>query len=180
MDIGIGKFVALLLRHKPEIIGLTLDPQGWADVDQLIDKINQKSPHSVTLTQVEELVRNDDKARFTFSSDGKKIRANQGHSIGVDVELKEMVPPDVLYHGTAEKYMKDIQEGGLLPKTRLYVHLSSNLETATTVGKRHGELVIYRVDCKGMKKGGYHFFLSENGVWLTKCVPVEYLQKLDK
>ena len=169
--ISTGKFIALILRHNPSVIGITLDEHGWADADELISKLG------VTREFLEEIVRLDNKQRYTFNEDGTKIRANQGHSVDVDVELERAVPPSVLYHGTGEKFVSSIDETGLLPKSRLYVHLSSDYSTAVSVGSRHGRPVVYTVDTERMVKDGFVFFLSKNGVWLTKRVPVEYLKK---
>ena len=165
----------MILRHKPEEIGITLDEHGWADVQALIDGVNQT--HPLTMELLEEIVRTDEKQRYSFNEDHTLIRANQGHSIPVDVELKETAPPAILYHGTREKYTASIDQIGLIPKSRLYVHLSADRETAVTVGKRHGKPVVYTVDAASMHADGYPFFLSVNGVWLTKEVPVEYLIK---
>ncbi len=166
-----GRFLALILRHNPSVAGITLDAHGWADADELISKLG------ITRSFLEEIVRLDNKQRYTFSDDGTKIRANQGHSVDVDVELEEALPPDVLYHGTGEKFVASIDETGLVPKSRLYVHLSSDYSTAASVGARHGRPVVYTVDTRRMSKDGFSFFLSKNGVWLTKSVPVEYLKK---
>ena len=127
---------------------------------------------------MEEIVRTDEKQRYSFNDDHTLIRANQGHSIRVDVELEEKTPPAVLYHRTGEKYMASIDATGLIPKSRLYVHLSSDVETAKKVGSRHGKPVIYTIDCATMAADGYKFYLSANNVWLTKEVPVKYLNKL--
>lgn len=120
----------------------------------------------------------DDKQRYSFNEDKTLIRANQGHWIPVDVELEEILPPNILYHGTGEKYVSSIDSEGLISKSRLYVHLSDNMETARKVGKRHGKPVIYQVNSKGMAEAGYQFYGSVNGVWLTKEVPAEYLEKV--
>ena len=172
-----SKFISLILRHKPETIDITLDEHGWADVRELIDGVNKAGGHSLDVETLEEIVRTDEKQRYSFSEDHTLIRANQGHSIPVDVELEEKTPPDILWHGTGEKYVPSIDRQGLLPKSRLYVHLSSDAETAKAVGSRHGRPVIYTVDCRKMAEDGYRFFLSANGVWLTKAVPPEYLGK---
>ena len=173
-----SKFIALILRHKPETIGITLDEHGWANVQELIDGINATGKHQLNMELLEEIVRLDEKQRYSFNEDRSLIRANQGHSIPVDVELKETLPPKVLYHGTGEKYVPSIDEQGLIPKSRLYVHMSADKETAKTVGSRHGKPVIYEIDCKSMSDDGYRFYLSENHVWLTKAVPAKYLKKL--
>lgn len=174
-DKEISKFISLILRHKPDAIGITLDEHGWANVDELIAGICRTTPFDQTL--LEKIVAEDEKKRYSFNEDKTLIRANQGHSIPVDVELKKMTPPDVLYHGTGEKYISSIDKEGLIPKSRLYVHLSADIETATKVGSRHGKPVVYTVDSKRMQEDGYEFYLSVNGVWLTKQVPVCYLKR---
>ena len=173
-----SKFISLILRHQPEVIGITLDEHGWADVQELIDGINRSEGHTLDVELLEEIVRTDEKQRYSFNEDHTLIRANQGHSIPVDVELEEKTPPDILWHGTGEKYVSSINAHGLIPKSRLYVHLSSDMETARKVGSRHGKPIIYEIDCREMAEDGYHFFLSANHVWLTKEVPVRYLKKL--
>ena len=172
-----GKFISLILRHKPEAVGITLDKHGWADVHALIDGINATGRHHLTQETLEEIVRTDEKQRYAFNEDHTRIRANQGHSISVDVELEQRTPPSVLYHGTGEKYVDAIDQQGLIPKGRLYVHLSADVETAKKVGSRHGKSVIYQVDCQKMAMDGYIFYLSANHVWLTKRVPARYLSK---
>ena len=137
-----SKSISLILRHKPEMIGITLDEHGWADVRKLIDGINQSEGHTLDMDILEEIVRTDEKQRYSFNEDHTLIRANQGHSISVDVELEEKTPPDILWHGTGEKYIASIDAQGLIPKSRLYVHLSSDKETAKKVGSRHGRPVI--------------------------------------
>lgn len=171
-----SKYISLILRHKPEVIGITLDEHGWADVKELIEGINRTRPMNMAL--LEEIVRTDEKQRYSFNEDRTLIRANQGHSVPVDVELPVMAPPEFLWHGTGEKYTSSIEEIGLIPKSRLYVHLSKDIETAKTVGQRHGRPVIYRVLSGKMDQDGYVFYRSVNGVWLTKEVPVAYLEKI--
>ncbi len=166
-------FISLILRHKPEVIGITLDEHGWADVRELIEGVNRT--HPLTMARLEEIVRTDEKQRYSFNGDHTRIRANQGHSVPVDVEPERKVPPLILYHGTGKKYVSSILREGLIPKSRLYVHLSSDAETALNVGKRHGESVVFAVDARRMEDDGYCFFLSVNGVWLTREVPVRYL-----
>ena len=170
-----SRFMSLILRHKPESIGISLDAHGWADVEELIKGISKKYPFDRNI--LEEIVRTDDKQRYTFNEDKTLIRANQGHSIPVDVELEIVTPPEYLWHGTGEKYTDSIELSGLIPKSRLYVHLSSDEEIAINVGKRHGNPVVYRVRSGEMMKKGYVFYLSKNNIWLTKNVPVEYLEK---
>ena len=171
-----SKFLSLILRHKPEVIGISLDEHGWADVDELIKGVSRT--HRLNRELLEKIVAEDEKQRYSFNEDKTLIRANQGHSIPVDVELEEVVPPEVLYHGTGEKYVSSIDATGLTPKSRLYVHLSGDRDTALKVGQRHGKPVVYVIDSAGMHADGYRFFRSVNGVWLTKEVPVRYLRKL--
>lgn len=171
----LSKFIALILRHKPETIGISLDKNGWASVRELIDGMNQ-SGYSVDMETLEEIVCTDEKGRYSFNDDKTKIRANQGHSVNVDVELKEAVPPKTLYHGTAERFCESIRAEGLKPMSRLYVHLSKDFETAVKVGKRHGKPFVFVVKTGEMYKRGYKFWISENGVWLTKAVPPEFLE----
>ena len=173
-----SKFISLILRHKPETIGISLDEHGWADVQEMIQGINAAGNHHLDSELLEEIVRTDEKQRYSFNEDHTLIRANQGHSIPVDVELEKKTPPALLYHGTGEKYTASIDEQGLIPKSRLYVHLSSEPEIARKVGSRHGKPVIYAVDCATMAEDGFSFYLSVNNVWLTKEVPARYLTKL--
>lgn len=173
----LSRFLSLILRHKPEIIGIELDEHGWAEVAALIEGVNKK--HTINMDILEKIVRTDDKQRYSFNEDRTLIRANQGHSILVDVELPITKPPKELWHGTAEKYVVSIEKNGLISKSRLYVHLSVDIETAVKVGGRHGKPIVYKIDAEQMDKDGYTFYLSVNGVWLTKTVPVQYLQKSD-
>ena len=174
---NISKYLSLILRHKPEVIGISLDEHGWANVEELIAGIAKN--HDFNMDLLEEIVRSDEKQRYSFNEDKTLIRANQGHSVPVDVELEEQVPPDILWHGTGEKYVSAIDTEGLIPKSRLYVHLSKDEGTATKVGSRHGKPVVYHVLAKKMYDDGYKFFTSVNGVWLTKTVPVKYLRKVE-
>lgn len=167
--------MSLILRHKPETIGISLDEHGWADVGELIAGIAKSREFNMDI--LEEIVRTDGKQRYSFNEDKTLIRANQGHSIPVDVELDEAEPPAELWHGTGEKYVASIDVQGLIPKSRLYVHLSKDRDTAVKVGQRHGKPVLYIVKAGEMHRDGYQFFLSKNGVWLTKKVPAEYLVK---
>ena len=174
---NISKYLSLILRHKPEVIGISLDEHGWANVEELIAGISKDYDFNMEL--LEEIVRSDEKQRYSFNEDKTLIRANQGHSVPVDVELVEQIPPDILWHGTGEKYVSAIDTEGLIPKSRLYVHLSKDEDTATKVGTRHGKPVVYHVLAKKMYDDGYKFFISVNGVWLTKTVPVKYLRKVE-
>ena len=174
---NLSKFISLILRHKPESIGITLDEHGWADVGELIAGINNTPGNEIDMETLEEIVRTDEKQRYSFNDDHTLIRSNQGHSIPVYVELEEKIPPDVLWHGTGEKFVPFIDVQGLIPKSRLYIHLSKDTETARKVGSRHGRPVIFEIDCRRMVKDGYRFFISANQVWLTKEVPARYLKK---
>ncbi len=175
-DRNISKFISLILRHKPETIGIELDEHGWADVAELLEGVSRT--HPINMEDLERIVAEDDKQRYSFNDDKTLIRANQGHSIPVDVELKTVVPPEILYHGTGEKYVSSINKTGLIPKSRLYVHLSGDMETAKKVGQRHGNPVIYIVKSAKMQDDGFAFYRSVNSVWLTKAVPVEYLENM--
>ena len=168
-----SKLIALVLRHKPETVGITLDEHGWADTEALIAGVSRITP--LTMETLEEIVRTDNKQRYAFNEDHTRIRANQGHSVPVDVELKQAEPPAELYHGTGERFVPSILREGLLPQSRLYVHLSPDIPTAVNVGRRHGKPRIFTVAAGRMAEDGYPFFLSANGVWLTKRVPAEYL-----
>lgn len=170
-----SKFLALILRHKPEVIGITLDRHGWAKVEELVAGIARQQLFDRAM--LEEIVRTDSKQRYSFNEDHTLIRANQGHSLPVDVELAEKTPPEVLWHGTGEKYTASIEAQGLIPKSRLYVHLSGDYATAVKVGARHGKPVVYRVAAGEMQKAGFRFYQSVNGVWLTKGVPAQYLKR---
>ncbi len=170
-----SKYLSLILRHHPEAAGIALDEHGWADVEELIAGIRRTQPFDREM--LEEIVRTDRKQRYAFSEDRTRIRANQGHSIPVDVELPVTEPPEILWHGTGQKYTESIDREGLLPKGRLYVHLSGDYETAVTVGSRHGKPVVYRVESRRMTEDGWVFRRAVNGVWLTEHVPAKYLKK---
>lgn len=175
-DKNTSKYISLILRHKPETIGITLDEHGWADVSELIAGV--RKTHLLDMEGLERIVAEDEKQRYSFNEDKTLIRANQGHSIPVDVELEQVEPPEILYHGTATKYEEAIDQEGLIPKSRLYVHLSGDEETARKIGIRHGKPVIYRIKSGEMHRGGYVFYRSVNEVWLIKAVPVKYLEKM--
>lgn len=174
---GLSRFIALILSHKPEAVGITLDEHGWASVSELLSGINACG-NEIDMQMLEEIVAEDEKQRYSFNADKTKIRANQGHSVNVDVELKKAEPPEILFHGTGEKFVSSIKSEGLKPKSRLYVHLSKDRETAVKVGSRHGKPVVFEVNSGEMSRNGFEFFLSENGVWLTKIVPAEYLREI--
>lgn len=172
-----SKFLSLILRHDPGQIGLQLDESGWADVDELLRLINQARPGiSFTREILEKVVSTNDKQRFQFNDDKSRIRASQGHSVTIDLDLPPAVPPELLYHGTATRFLDSICRTGLHSGSRQHVHLSLNVETATKVGQRHGKPVILQVRAGDMHAAGHLFYLSANGVWLTEKVPVEFLQ----
>jgi putative RNA 2'-phosphotransferase len=166
--------MSLVLRHKPEHLGLELDENGWVDVDMLLAAMNSQQLN-VDRQLLEQVVTGNDKQRFAFSEDRLRIRANQGHSIDVDVELEERDPPEVLLHGTVDKFLDAIRQSGLKKMNRQHVHLSADLNTASKVGSRRGKPVILEIDSAAMKQAGYVFYLSANGVWLTDHVPIEYI-----
>ena len=171
-----SKFLALILRHKPQVVGITLDKNGWANIDDLLIAMN-KQEHLIDKQLLDRIVATDDKKRYEYDSTGTKIRASQGHSLkDVDLQLEPKTPPDKLYHGTATRFLAAIMTGGLLPQNRQYVHFSSDVNTAIKVGQRHGEPVILIIDTKKMYEDGYMFYLSNNGIWLTKKVPREYIR----
>lgn len=171
---AISKFLSLILRHQPETIGLDLDTQGWANVDELIEKAHQHGKQ-LSRDRIVDVVTNNDKQRFSLSEDGLKIRANQGHSLTVDLALIAKQPPDVLYHGTATRFLDAILAEGLKPLARQHVHLSHDKEMAIKVGQRHGKPVVLEVAALMMQQDGYTFYLSDNQVWLTAHVPADYL-----
>lgn len=175
-DMRISKFMSLILRHKPEEIELKLDEYGYIKTSDLMNGLNRKG-YKVTILDIERIVDEDNKQRYSFNHDKSKIKANQGHSIKVNLELQSKEPPKVLYHGTATRFSECICKEGIKKQSRQYVHLSADVETAEKVGKRHGELVVFKIDSAQMYKDGYKFFLSENKVWLTDYVPIKYLRK---
>lgn len=170
----ISKYLSYILRHHPQSIHLKLDAQGWADISMLLK--NSSSDIKLNRKKLEYIVRTNDKKRFQISEDGLKIRAVQGHSTPqVDISFKTKIPPDVLYHGTAERFVSSILNQGLLKQNRQYVHLSEHYDTACTVGKRYGKPHIFKVDAKLMHQEGFEFLQAENGVWLIKHVPPIFL-----
>jgi putative RNA 2'-phosphotransferase len=164
--VKISKFLSLILRHKPEEVGLTLDDNGWVNVTDLI-KACADAGKSFTLSELQEVVETNDKKRFVFDVTGEKIRASQGHSVEVDLEFGKKTPPGILYHGTAERNVGEIMAGGLKKMKRHHVHLSAETETARTVGKRYGQPVIFKIDTFAMMNEGFEFYVSANGVWLV-------------
>jgi putative RNA 2'-phosphotransferase len=171
--VSASKFLSLILRHQPEVIGLTLDDAGWADIDTLI-RLSQ--PHKpLTRALIEQVVEENSKQRFAISEDGRRIRANQGHSIEVDLGFLPVTPPTLLYHGTATRFVDAIRSEGLAKRSRQHVHLSADADTATAVGARHGKPVVLIVRAGEMAAAGHAFFHSENGVWLTDAVPAGFI-----
>lgn len=172
--VKLSKKLSLYLRHAPEKIGLELDEGGWVDVDVLRAGM-ATAGRPVTEAELRDLVLWSDKQRFALSEDGRRIRANQGHSVEVDLGLATSVPPDVLFHGTVDRFLAAIRAEGLQPGSRHDVHLSATREAAEEVGRRRGEPVALVVDAAGMVAAGHAFRVSENGVWLTPAVPPEFL-----
>jgi putative RNA 2'-phosphotransferase len=175
-DVKVSKYMSYLLRHHPEKGPIELDEHGWCDVEELIRALQKRWP--MDRERLDRIVREDEKQRYSYSEDHTKIRANQGHSIPVDVELTEAVPPAVLYHGTGEKSVPSIRKEGLKPMSRLYVHLSLTAQQARKVGSRHGHPVVFAIDAGQMAIDGYAFYLSANHIWLTKEVPAKYLHQI--
>lgn len=171
----ISKFISLVLRHRPELIGIDLDPQGWAKTQELIEKSKSKDVQ-FTMEDLNEIVITNDKKRFSFNEDRTKIRANQGHSLKyVDLEMKPIESPAILYHGTVVKFIDSIRKQGLIKRSRQHVHLSLDIETANKVGSRRGVPVILEIEAQKMYSAGYQFYRSENGVWLTDHIPSEFI-----
>lgn len=174
-DISLGRFISLILRHRPEVIGIALDNEGWADTEQLLEGI-KATGRKIDMNTLERIVRENNKQRYSFNADKTKIRANQGHSIPVDVKMKQLAPPDRLYHGTSEDTLPLIRQSGIIKKMkRLYVHLSKDIETAVTVGSRHGKPVVLVIDTAAMAADGFAFMLSDNGVWQSEDIPFKYV-----
>ena len=175
--VKISKYLSKHLRHQPERIGIQLTPGGWVAVSELLAAC-EKYSFPISREQLNQVVATNDKKRFSFDSTGTLIRANQGHSIEVDLQLESVVPPDVLYHGTGHKAVESILQTGLCKMSRHHVHLSADIAIATSVGARHGKPVVFAVNTAAMYQAGYTFFCSDNGVWLVDSVPPEYLQKI--
>lgn len=177
-DIKLGRFLSLVLRHKPSAAGIALDAHGWADIDELLSGV-QRTGRQIDMDTLERIVRENNKQRYSFNESHTKIRANQGHSIPVDIELREEKPPRRLYHGTAERFLQSILRNGIQKMNRQYVHLSADFQTAMEVGRRHGAPVVIVIDAEAMAQDGMIFYLSENGVWLCDCVAPEYFLDSD-
>lgn len=174
--VKISKYLSKHLRHQPERIGIQLAPGGWVSVDELLAAC-KKHAFPINHIELNEVVANNDKKRFSFDSTGSLIRANQGHSVDVDLQLEPAIPPDVLYHGTGHGAVEAILQEGLCKMSRHHVHLSRDVATARKVGARHGRSEVFIVDAATMHKAGNTFYCSENGVWLVEHVPPQYLQK---
>ena len=172
-DVKLGKFLSLVLRHNPDAAGISLDGHGWADVQGLLGGVC-RSGRQIDMETLERIVRENSKQRYAFNADHTKIRANQGHSLQVDVELTAAEPPRYLYHGTAARFLAAIQREGIRKMSRQYVHLSGDFQTAMEVGRRHGPPVVLTVHAEAMARDGVTFYRSENGVWLCEHVAPRY------
>ena len=172
---SLSKFLSLILRHKPETIGIKLDANGWANVEEILRGVK-----NIDFALLQKIVDENDKKRFSFNGDKTKIRANQGHSLNVDVKLEQKIPPAKLFHGTLEKNSVSIERDGLLKMNRLYVHLSEDLATAEKVARRRkGTPIIYEVNAEEMSRDGFIFYQSANGVWLIDNVPAKFLDRIN-
>ncbi|MCU0429242.1 MAG: RNA 2'-phosphotransferase [Cytophagaceae bacterium] len=175
----ISRFLSLVLRHKPETIGVQLDEHGWISVEVLLERINAYGK-KLTREQLDILVATNPKKRFAYNETLDKIRASQGHSVEVDLGYEAQEPPEFLFHGTEENSINSILKTGLEKRSRHHVHLSKDVETAIKVGQRHGVPIVLEVSAGLMYRAGMQFFQSENGVWLTEFVPPDYLKLYDK
>lgn len=169
-----SKFLSYVLRHRPDSIGITLDPEGWVEVDTLLEACATNG-RAISRAQLEEVVATNNKKRFAFNEDGTRIRASQGHSVDVDLAYEPATPPEILYHGTVDRFLDSIREQGLIRGSRHHVHLSHEIGTAQNVGSRRGRPVVLRVRAGDMHRKGIPFFCSANGVWLTEHVPPEHI-----
>lgn len=175
----ISKTLSYHLRHRPDELGLTLEPGGWVAVDELLAALARKGK-AVTRAELDEVVARNNKRRFAFDATGTRIRASQGHSVEVDLELEPVTPPAVLYHGTSERAIAAIEREGLKKMRRHHVHLSADVATARNVGARHGPPVVLAVDAAAMHAAGVAFYRSANGVWLVDAVPPAFISWLSK
>ncbi len=173
--IHISKFLSKVLRHQPQLIGLQLDEQGWVSTEELLSKMKTHNK-VLTLEALEQVVEKNNKKRFAFNEDKTAIRANQGHSININLGYEAIKPPQTLYHGTANRFLKSIKTKGIVKGRRHHVHLSKDEATAINVGNRHGKAVVLIIDTQAMHKDGHAFFVSENDVWLTDKVPAKYIE----
>ncbi|MCD8739054.1 RNA 2'-phosphotransferase [Mucilaginibacter roseus] len=177
LSVKISRLMSLALRHSPETLGITLDENGWCEVPKLLTGLENKG-HSINIDTLTAIVKSNEKQRFAFDDSGTRIRANQGHSLNVDLGLSEAVPPEYLFHGSTVSNLASIQANGLLKGGRQHVHLSTDFDTVLAVGKRHGKPLIFQVSAGKMATEGYKFFVSANEVWLTDFVPPEFIQVL--
>ena len=176
--VEISKFLSYILRHEPQAIGIELDREGWTDIDALIAAAG-KAGRPLDLALIQAVVASNDKKRFALSDDGHRIRAVQGHSSqDVAIQYSPRIPPAVLYHGTASRFLEAILREGLRPGQRHYVHLSADISTASSVGQRHGAPVVLQIDALGMHRQGLPFYQADNGVWLTERVPAFFLSPI--
>lgn len=172
--VGLSKFLSLVLRHDPAAIGLELDANGWTDIATLLAKA-AAAGRPMTRADLDTVVALNDKRRFSLSDDGRRLRAAQGHSIAVDLAIAEAVPPALLFHGTAQRFLDAILQQGLRPQSRNHVHLSADAQTATDVGRRHGHPVVLRIDTAAALAAGVRFHRADNGVWLADRIPADCL-----
>jgi putative RNA 2'-phosphotransferase len=176
----VSKRLSFVLRHRPDRVGLTLGDAGWVDVDALLAALAADGVPPLTRAELEDVVATNDKQRFAFDDSGTRIRASQGHSRPVELGYEPQPPPDVLFHGTAERFLPAILTEGLRSGRRHAVHLSADVETARTAGGRRGRPVVLRVDAAAMQAAGHSFTRSANGIWLVDAVPPEYLDVSDR
>jgi len=172
----VSKYLSLVLRHDPAAAGVMLDAEGWVSVDELLAGAARHS-FPFTFAELEEVVHTNDKQRFALTADAQRIRANQGHSVSVELNLKQETPPELLYHGTVERFLSSIMAKGLEKRARQHVHLSPDIVTASRVGSRRGQPVILKIAAGSMHSAGFSFFRSANGVWLTDHVPPQYISR---
>ncbi|EHQ25154.1 RNA 2'-phosphotransferase [Mucilaginibacter paludis] len=172
---SISKFLSLVLRHQPELIGIEMDEQGWVKVTDLLEKANAHGK-ALNMDVLKYVVDTNAKKRFAFDESQTYIRASQGHSVEVELGYLPQIPPEILYHGTGSQSVDAILKTGLEKRARQHVHLSHDVETATKVGSRHGKPVILKVLAADMHQQGYAFYLSENKVWITDGVPAQFLE----
>ena len=177
-DVELGRFLSLVLRHNPAAAYIGLDENGWADVDSLLAGCN-RAGRKIDRETLERIVRENSKQRYKFNEDHTRIRASQGHSVAVDVEMRECAPPEWLYHGTTSRSLESIRSEGIKKGSRQHVHLSRDTETATQVGQRHGKPLLLRVSAAAMHRDSHKFWLSENGVWLCEHVPLAYVTQVE-
>lgn len=177
-DIQLSKLLSYVLRHKPDEIGLVLDKNGWAKIASLVEALGAHG-HAVAEADVRRVFAGSKKQRFAISDDGRCVRANHGHSVDVDLQLENRSPPELLYHGTAKRHLPSIRRLGLIKGRRQHVHLSVDVDSARSVGARHGTPVVLGVRAAEMSRRGFEFFVSESDVWLTDRVPREFLEALE-